>query len=122
MGCGDNCTTAKGDKCTCICNGINHGIKTNKYDDNLINIILTEKESKEYREQMDRRFECFCGYNKLHELPIYGYEHYAGWNIRNGLYWLWIHCPDCNYDWSIQKLGIPSDYTQKTIMEFAEGT
>jgi hypothetical protein len=70
-------------------------------------IILDDKESQFFRDQMDRRASCFCGFRGLHELPILGYgDHPGGWTIRGKKYWLYVHCPSCGWDGAIWKLGV----------------
>ena len=122
MTCNSRCWFAKSepDKCKCSCQGANHGHHKHPEveKDDLIEIILTKEETIQYLNQMDQRFNCFCGYNGLHNLPIYGYTHPEGWNIRNGKYWLWVHCPKCGHDWSLWKLGVPRDSIQKELGDF----
>lgn len=100
------CEMAKGDICKCSCGGRFHGIRIQANEDNgLWDFILTEKEAKPFREQFHKREICFCGEKVWHH-PIVGYwDHPQGWIIRNRLAWLFIHCPNCGYDWSIWKLG-----------------
>ena len=37
------------------------------------------------------------------------YDHDGGWPLKgySGLRWLYIECPNCNYQWSLWKFGIP---------------
>lgn len=69
-------------------------------------IKLTEEESKPFREKFTRRNICWCGCENIHKEPILGYNaHPDGVLIRNGKYWLYIHCQKCGYDWALWKLG-----------------
>jgi len=111
MTCNSRCWFAKSepDKCKCSCNGKNHGHghpEKEEQENELIEIVLSKTEKLQYYRQMDRRFTCYCGYEGLWNLPIYGYSHPDGWKIRNGKYWLWVHCPKCGHDWSLWKLGV----------------
>lgn len=115
MVCNCRCWNAKTDKdkCKCSCGGENHGKGyPNSDPDSMIEITLTEAEAKPYRDQMNRRFKCWmgCDYKNLHNLPIHGYTHEGGWKIRDGTYWLYVNCPNCEYGWSIWKLGVPRDF------------
>lgn len=37
------------------------------------------------------------------------YDHDGGWPLagHKELQWLYVTCPNCNYQWSLAKLGIP---------------
>lgn len=122
MTCNDKCKYAKGDLCRCVCDGANHGIKSyDPEDDEKVEIILTFEEAEPFWEKMNRHNTCSCGYEGIHGLEIYGYKHHGGWDIRDGIYWLWVRCPECNYNWSIWKLGVPADVkVQKEISTFLE--
>lgn len=39
------------------------------------------------------------------------YDHDGGWTVRSfdKKQWLYLHCPRCNYDWAIWKLGYPRE-------------
>ena len=109
MTCNSRCWFAKSepDKCKCSCNGANHGHGNPEIkEDDLIEIILSKEEGLPYYKQMNKRYTCFCGYEGLHNLPIYGYSHPGGWKIRKDKYWLYIKCPSCGHDWAIWKLGV----------------
>ena len=119
MACTSRCKNAKGDECKCACGGANHGTRVAD-NDPMLDFVLTDEEANAYRNQMDRRRECFCGYEKLHDRPIYAgiKGHSGGWDIRGDNYWLWIHCPKCGYEWSVWKLGVPRDLIQKQVGDF----
>jgi len=57
--------------------------------------------------------ECKCVTCKtpLKDLEIELYQHEDGWEVRHlkGKYWLYITCPNCGYQNSFEKLGIPRD-------------
>lgn len=119
MTCTSRCRNAKGDECKCSCGGANHGVGNYQaLNDELIEIILTTKEANPYRNQMTKRNTCGCGFVGIHDRDIYGYTHPEGWCVRNGCYWLWIHCPKCEYDLAIWKLGVPRDLIQKQVGDF----
>lgn len=49
----------------------------------------------------------WCG-AKLPEEVRY-YEHPDGWRVEgfSALLWLFLRCVNCDYDWSLWKLGVP---------------
>lgn len=52
------------------------------------------------------RTECHCG-QALKGENLRMYPHEAGTLVEGyGRQWLYIHCPKCQYDWSLWKLGI----------------
>lgn len=121
MTCDDRCRKAKGDLCRCECGGANHGIDAyDPEEDNEVEIILTFDEAQPYWDQMNRHNKCSCGYEGIHGLEIYGYKHEAGWDIRDGFYWLWVRCPKCGYAWSLNKLGVSRGVYQADLIGYME--
>ena len=52
--------------------------------------------------------ECSCGFNGLDKLPIEYYPHDGGWDIGyKRRQWLYVTCPNCEYQWALWKLGLP---------------
>jgi hypothetical protein len=84
-------------------------------------IVLTEEQAKPFREKMTST-QCNDPRHKksveLRYLPIKGYPHSGGWKVpgvagdpdEDGLYWLYITCPRCGYDWAIWKLGVSRSF------------
>lgn len=64
------------------------------------------KTLKEYAEMIKDKTCNWCG----EELPdlIDTYEHKYGWDVEGfpTKQWLSVHCPKCDYDWSLWKLGV----------------
>jgi hypothetical protein len=61
----------------------------------------------DYRGQV-RRELCRWDNVPLPETVLY-YPHPGGWPVRGmqGLQWLFLRCPKCDYDWALSKLGVP---------------
>ncbi len=62
-----------------------------------------------YADQVTQK-GCTCGAT----LPTRGcnleaYAHPDGWVLDGlpGKWWLYIVCPECNYQWALWKLGVP---------------
>jgi len=61
----------------------------------------------------------------LDKQPIKGYPHDGGWKVpgvagdpdESGLYWLYITCPGCGYEWAIWKLGVSRSYDPTAELE-----
>jgi len=69
--------------------------------------VLSPQQAEPFLNQISD-WTCSCG-RDLHGLPIYRYPHDAGWKVSGIIepQWLYIHCPKCDYDLAIWKLGIP---------------
>lgn len=72
----------------------------------VVSRVLASMDS--YVEQITKK-DCICGAT----LPTGGanleaYSHDGGWPLDGlpGLWWLYIHCPECGYDWALWKLGV----------------
>lgn len=52
--------------------------------------------------------KCWCGYQGLLNLPIIGYQHPDGYEVDGLVHkqWLYVSCPQCQYDWALWKLGV----------------
>jgi hypothetical protein len=76
-------------------------------------IFLAEKLAKPYREQFNgNRTSCFCGNKDLLTDEIRGYHpHAEGWPLQGTRVWLYVHCNKCEHDWSLNKLGVPRNFT-----------
>jgi len=63
----------------------------------------------DYRAQIKETQCRWCGYRDLDQLVIQFYPHDEGWWVGtlDKKQWLYIECPQCHYDWSLWKLGIP---------------
>ena len=78
-------------------------------------IVLTEEQAAPFRAQM---VESHCSDRRhtiavyLGNKPIRAYPHDGGWKVPglNGLWWLYITCPRCGYEWAIWKLGVSRSY------------
>lgn len=70
-------------------------------------IIMTKNTLGDYRRQITRT-KCDCGFEGLDTLPIESYDHSGGWEVEGfqSKQWLYIHCPKCDYDWALWKLGV----------------
>jgi hypothetical protein len=78
-------------------------------------IILTEQQAAPFKAQMTKNICLYPRHKKsvnLNDQPIRGYPHDGGWKVNGltGLWWLYIHCPDCGYDWALWKLGVSRDF------------
>jgi len=59
-----------------------------------------------FRRQITRT-TCTCGFEGLDKLPIEYYPHDGGWDIGyKRKQWLYVTCPDCEYQWALWKLGV----------------
>ena len=47
----------------------------------------------------------------LENEPIEHYDHSDGWPLEGHeeLQWLYVECPQCKYQWSLRKLGVPRE-------------
>jgi len=81
--------------------------------------VLPEDEAEKFRAEYEEgRTHCICG-EELKNEPILYYvppilyyvPHEDGWTIKNEWQkvWLYIKCPQCGYDCSIWKLGVPRE-------------
>ena len=69
-------------------------------------------EAREFRNLYDsKRVHCFCGYDLSKEEIRYYVPHpdCLTINNENSKAWLYVHCPKCNYDMSIWKMGVPRE-------------
>ena len=62
-----------------------------------------------YTERITKK-GCTCGApipNQVEDL--HAYLHSGGWTIDGleGRWWLYMECPECNYQWALWKLGVP---------------
>jgi len=51
------------------------------------------------------------------------YRHDDGWIVSGveGRWWVYVECPNCGYQWSLWKLGVPRDAViPKEMVEFEE--
>lgn len=66
--------------------------------------------TKEQWKELITHTKCeWCGYEGLDKEPVQAYPHYGGWKIQEEFrkQWLFIVCPDCDYEWALWKLGVP---------------
>jgi len=131
LGCTENCYTAKEKRCTCRCGGAFHGLGNAQnhhehdggqtleqewdyppeedFDESEEHVFRHEDNGLEsYRAQITKT-KCTCGFEGLDKLPIEYYPHSGGWPVA-GLsknQWLYVTCPDCDYQWALWKLGVP---------------
>lgn len=103
-GCTASCYNALHEKCVCRCGGTFHG-KGRKYPDPE-DEYLDHKLSLQIW-KMARITSCLCGIDLKNKTFQY-YEHGAGWRVEGiqGKIWIYVHCPICNYDTALWKLGI----------------
>lgn len=61
------------------------------------------------------RTHCSCG-EPIHPEEIEMYPHERGIRIKNeGRQWVYVHCPECGYDWSLWKLRMKLDRAREVI-------
>lgn len=104
--CCEACWTAHGEKCTCRCGGLYHGIGRKVASrEKGESAIPEEAAAKIFDSIKDKRCR-WCG-AKLAP-PVLCYEHEAGWKVAGyeKRMWLYIRCSKCGYDWALWKLGI----------------
>jgi hypothetical protein len=81
-------------------------------------ITLTEEQAAPFRATITKHLCTDSRHNppfsqvKLTHLPIQAYPHDGGWKVKGspGLWWVYIVCPECEYEWAIYKLGVPRDF------------
>lgn len=63
----------------------------------------------QYRSRLSKSSCRWCGGTDLSKCAILSYDHpngYAIAEIPDTRQWLYVECPKCEYQWSLQKLGI----------------
>lgn len=86
-------------------------------------ITLTADQAKPFKTQMVKNI-CFDARHRksvdLNAEPIKGYPHDGGWPVvgLQGLWWLYITCPKCGYEWAIWKLGVSRSYDPTAEAEY----
>lgn len=131
--CCDSCYNAKEDRCVCKCGGAYHGLgnlnrqtnggsrtksKRRTQIDPEYEFILPEEEAKFFRQFYNshhpRETICFCGRDLKDDPIVYYKPHGAGWPVKceSVLVWLYVKCPNCGYDMSIWKMGVPRNAKQ----------
>lgn len=111
------CERAKQPVCKCSCGGSKHGIAVAQEDDDKWDYTLSYEEAEPFRAQFKRNKTCVCGQKGIWDLEIRAYWHPGGWFIQGRLAWLYIHCPNCGYDFNLSKLGV---LREPSLDEFAE--
>jgi hypothetical protein len=93
-----------------------------KLDKAIGELLLTEDQAKPFRHQITKN-KCFDARHKwpviLNDEPIKAYPHDGGWKVKglDGLWWLYITCPKCGYDWALWKLGVRRDFDPTAAAE-----
>jgi len=94
--------------CRCKCGGRLHGISHKNEDTTswirTINSNIGGRVGKLINKLMGKKFQCSCGamFTINHFL---GYDHDGGYEDEQGnKWWAFTECPNCNYQWSIDKL------------------
>jgi len=122
VSCCEACWMAREDRCVCKCGGLYHGFGNPDNEEKVekrrrIRKHIQEKCAHYQAYPSAQRYKklitdphCHCGYDLSDELVL-AYSHPSGWEIEesNELQWLWITCPNCGYDMSLWKLGVPRD-------------
>jgi hypothetical protein len=84
-------------------------------------IVLTEEQAAPFKAQI-KDSHCYDPRHahpvQLKYLKIKGYPHSGGWKVpsvagdpdEDGLFWLYIRCPKCGYEWALWKLGVSRSF------------
>lgn len=110
------CWFAKKEKCVCKCGGVHHGTGTRRNSGE--DAFNKYYESAQLYKKLISDPHCHCGYDLLTE-SILAYPHSEGWQIEESkeLHWLFIHCPKCDYDMSLWKIGVPRNVTLQEVKQ-----
>ncbi len=98
-------------KCVCRCGGALHGIQNKDSDDAFIDErSINENMGGEIGEIIKalkgKTFLCSCK-NKIIVDNWLGYQHPGGLSNKDGLtWWIYVRCPNCEYDWSWNKVKV----------------
>ena len=92
--------------CRCKCGGKYHGIshKTGTSWIRTINSNIGGSAGKLIQSLQGKKFQCSCGHtiNLNHFLA---YDHDGGYKDKHSnKWWIFIECPNCKYQWSIDKI------------------
>lgn len=109
--CCSACYFAKGEACECKCSGAFHGLGIKKTESKIHadEIRIRDWELGEDFSSRLGDIKCkFCDADLSGE-EIMGYPHESGWAVKGKeeKYWLFIICPQCHHQWSLEHLGIP---------------
>jgi hypothetical protein len=102
------CYTATKEKCVCRCGGSLHGVGTEESrGDNIPGaFILSPDERLKKVKTLEDPLKCHWCLTDLSNENIKAYPHNGGLELegRSGLFWLYIICPKCGYEWALWKL------------------
>ena len=129
--CCESCWKANKKKCTCRCGGEHHGAGNPDHPNyqkmNEKRIRVAQSVNWNYRtyrtypsaqtyKKLITDPHCHCGFD-LSKEPVLAYAHSDGWEVAESdeLQWLCIICPNCGYDMSIWKIGVPREATLKDV-------
>lgn len=107
-----SCETATTRKCTCYCKGMYHGAEIQSrlfvMDDEQLTVEYGGDVAEEIQKLQGKKFTCFCKhiFDLTGNFQIFGYgPHDGGYADKNGKkWWMYLHCPECEYEWALWKL------------------